>query len=120
MKRNSHGCKVLVHSGLPIVPATLSCFSLVQEPSDGSLSSSCPVTRVQSWAIWLAGFLECGAQQEMEPCLGDRRASVRPGLKEDSLTFIPRSGDKCDTMLLSPARLGSEFLPLSFEGAFPD
>lgn len=81
MKRNLHGCKVLVHFGLPIVPATLSCFSLVQEPSDGSLSSSCPVTRVQSWAIWLAGFLECGAQQEMESCLGDRRACVRPGLK---------------------------------------
>lgn len=28
MKRNSHGCKVLVHSGLTIVPATLSCLLL--------------------------------------------------------------------------------------------
>lgn len=56
----------------------------------------------------------------MKLYLGDRHANMRLGLKEDLLTFIPRSGDKRDTMLFSPARLGSDFLPLSFEGAFSE
>lgn len=117
MQRNSHGCKVIVHSGLPIVPATLSCFSLVQEPSDGSLSSSCPVTRTEEsselghLACWVPGMW-CSAGEGA--LFGRQTCQCEAGTKRGLANIYPQEWGQMRHHAFQPSQAWLRFSASEF------